>query len=410
MRASELVEKGVAEYTRGLPEEAERLWREALAADPGCERARTYLEQLRAPPRSGLRPPGGGAAPVPASELADAAPPKVESSPASTSPARGPVRFSLSPERLAAAHRSSSRSFARRALLLVGMATAVVVAIAWGLMAALAAGDASPVSAVRRAAASASATLAALPGEALRLVKPLAGTRGPEPAVPGATAKPIASAPPQQRGGGSDGGKAPGRLRRSTEPAGPAPTASPADGTLRRASLGTRWGMTLGELLTALPSASRISHADRSELWPLVVEARAERVDVGGHAYRAEFLFDHLGRLGAIRLESILRTTGDAVYDGLRASLAAELGDPSAAQAGLASLGRWAARSSWETSQARVDLEVRRPGLNQAPVLLVDIRSGNLMPIADSTIVLTLVAPDAKAGHAEQDDSDRLTP
>jgi len=43
-------------------------------------------------------------------------------------------------------------------------------------------------------------------------------------------------------------------------------------------------------------------------------------------------------------------------------------------------------------------------------VLLVDIRRGNLMPIADSTIVLTLVAPDAKAGHAEQDDSARLTP
>ena len=68
---------------------------------------------------------------------------------------------------------------------------------------------------------------------------------------------------------------------------------------------------------------------------------------------------------------------------------------------GLASLGRWAVRSSWETSLARVDLEVRRRGLNAAPVLLVDIRKGNLMPINDSTVVLTLIPPREKGERGE---------
>jgi hypothetical protein len=159
--------------------------------------------------------------------------------------------------------------------------------------------------------------------------------------------------------------------------------------------------MTLGELSTTLPSSSRISDAARSELWPLVVEARTDRVEIGGQPYRAEFLFDHLGRLGAIQLRSILGTTGDAVYDGLRANLTAELGVPSPDPAGLAGLGRLAARSSWETGLARVELEVRRRGLNDSPVLLVDIRSGNLMPVGDSTVVITLIAPDARGEHGE---------
>ena len=48
-RARELTEKGVVEYARGFPEEAERLWRDALAVDPGCERARAHHEQVRGP-------------------------------------------------------------------------------------------------------------------------------------------------------------------------------------------------------------------------------------------------------------------------------------------------------------------------------------------------------------------------
>ena len=128
MRANELVDKGVAEYARGLPEEAERLWREALAVDPGCERARTYLEQLRAAPGSGLRPPGVAAAPAPAGEPADAARPEAESSGGPTSPARGPARFSLSPEKARGGPPPGPRFFGRKAVLLVATAVAVIAA------------------------------------------------------------------------------------------------------------------------------------------------------------------------------------------------------------------------------------------------------------------------------------------
>jgi len=401
MRANELVDKGVAEYARGLAEEAARLWREALALDPGCERARTYLEQLRAAPGSGIRPPEVAVAPAPPGEPAEAVQPEPEFGGAPSSPARGPARFSVSPERLAAVHRPGPRFVGRKAVLLVATAAALIAAVAWGLAAVPTARDASPVSAVRRAVAAASAALATLPGKALHLARQLGEPLGPVPAAPGSPATAIAPGSPPQRGGGSDPRKATGPVRRSTGSAEPATPALPADGTLRRAALGTRWGMTLGELLTVLPSASPVSRAERSELWPLKVEARAERVDLGGQSYRADFLFDDLGRLGAIRLRSILTTTGDAVYAGLRADLAAELGEPSAEQAGPPNLGRWAAHSSWETSLARVDLEVRRQGLNAAPVLLVDIRKGDLMPIADSTVVLTLVAPTEKGERGE---------
>jgi hypothetical protein len=165
--------------------------------------------------------------------------------------------------------------------------------------------------------------------------------------------------------------------------------------------MGTRWGMTLEELLTTLPSAARISHAARSERWPLTAEARTDRVVLGGHPYRAEFLFDQLGHLAAIQFRSTLDTKGDAVHDGLRASLSAELGEPSADRTGMARPGRRDARWSWETSLARVDLEVRRPGLDRSPVLLVDVRRGDLMPIDGSTIVLTLVAPFPKGEQRE---------
>jgi hypothetical protein len=45
---SELLDQGVKAYTRGLVEEAERFWRDALALDPRSERARAYLRQLHA--------------------------------------------------------------------------------------------------------------------------------------------------------------------------------------------------------------------------------------------------------------------------------------------------------------------------------------------------------------------------
>jgi hypothetical protein len=389
-RARELTEKGVVEYARGFPEEAERLWRDALAVDPGCERARAYLEQVRGHPAGGFRPPG---APDVGPSAVTEVQPGIESGRGSAPPPRDPARFSLAPEKLAPVHRPILPIGARKALLLAAAATALLVAIAGGLRAASAGGASSPIMAGSRAAAAASAALAALPGEAVRIVDQLRGARGPAPAVSRPPAEVVASGPSQQRGGSREGRKTLAPTSRAAGSGQPAARAAPSGVTLAQAVLGTRWGMSLEEVLTVLPSASRVTHPARSGERRLTVEARVDRVELGGRPYRAEFLFDPAGRLGAIQVRSILGAAGDAAYEGLRAGLLAELGEPSENPAGPASPGRRVARSSWETSRGGVDLEVRKLGLDEAPVLLVDLREGDVRPIGDGMVVLTLVAP-----------------
>ena len=65
------LDQGVRAYTRGESAEAERIWMEALALDPGNDRVRAYLRQVRGE-RPGAPPPG---APVPPATAAQAAPP-----------------------------------------------------------------------------------------------------------------------------------------------------------------------------------------------------------------------------------------------------------------------------------------------------------------------------------------------
>jgi tetratricopeptide (TPR) repeat protein len=76
---AELIDQGIKAFTRGLKAEAERCWREALELDPGNERARAYLRQLRDagdPPASAAPAPAASvrAAPAPAAPVR-AAPP-----------------------------------------------------------------------------------------------------------------------------------------------------------------------------------------------------------------------------------------------------------------------------------------------------------------------------------------------
>ncbi len=61
----ELIDQGIKAYTRGLLEEAERCWREALEIDPENERARAYLRQLRER-NERLAAESGAPAPAPA--------------------------------------------------------------------------------------------------------------------------------------------------------------------------------------------------------------------------------------------------------------------------------------------------------------------------------------------------------
>ena len=92
-QSTELLDQGIRAYTRGLLDEAERYWREALEVDPANERAQAYLQQLAervkrvtAPSPAAVSPeqaaapapPGhgsaAGAAPEPAHPAEDFAP------------------------------------------------------------------------------------------------------------------------------------------------------------------------------------------------------------------------------------------------------------------------------------------------------------------------------------------------
>jgi tetratricopeptide (TPR) repeat protein len=64
-RPGELLDQGIKAYTRGLFDEAERCWREALEADPANERAQAYLRQLgERMKRLGTPPPGAAGEPA----------------------------------------------------------------------------------------------------------------------------------------------------------------------------------------------------------------------------------------------------------------------------------------------------------------------------------------------------------
>jgi tetratricopeptide (TPR) repeat protein len=70
-----LIDQGIKAFTQGRRADAERFWREALALDPGNERVRGYLRQLRPDPRS-ARPAGGAAAAASGKRAARAAGPR----------------------------------------------------------------------------------------------------------------------------------------------------------------------------------------------------------------------------------------------------------------------------------------------------------------------------------------------
>ena len=62
--ASQLIEQGIKAYTRGLLDEAQRCWQEALALEPLNDRAKAYLDLL-----AGARAAPGAPVPVPAVPL-----------------------------------------------------------------------------------------------------------------------------------------------------------------------------------------------------------------------------------------------------------------------------------------------------------------------------------------------------
>ena len=87
---AELIDHGIKAFTRGLHGDAERYWREALEIDPGNERVRGYLRQLKpGPPAEAAPAASAGKAAAPA--RAAAASPRA-SAPAPEAPAAKSTR------------------------------------------------------------------------------------------------------------------------------------------------------------------------------------------------------------------------------------------------------------------------------------------------------------------------------
>ncbi len=86
---AELIDHGIKAFTRGLHADAERYWREALELDPGNERVRGYLSQLR-PAAEAPSQAAPAVADARAAAVGSPAPAPKAPAPAPKAPARAP--------------------------------------------------------------------------------------------------------------------------------------------------------------------------------------------------------------------------------------------------------------------------------------------------------------------------------
>ena len=114
---------------------------------------------------------------------------------------------------------------------------------------------------------------------------------------------------------------------------------------------------------------------------------------MAGQPWSARFLFDGTGRLGAMVFRPAGPGTGvGRARDDLAAALTADYGRPRIekpdAPAGDGS------RLTWITADAIIELRDREIDSALARVLAVDIEAGDLRPLPDRGVVLTLGPPD----------------
>lgn len=119
-------------------------------------------------------------------------------------------------------------------------------------------------------------------------------------------------------------------LLAAAPPAPPAPAASTASERLlepSRAWRGARWGMTVDEVLKAIPGARRLDPATRLADGK-VVAAELGPMAQDGFDWRAHFLFED-GRLALVSLKNLpARLAGASDFEAVRARLARETGAP----------------------------------------------------------------------------------
>ena len=303
-------------------------------------------------------------------------------SPPGTAPRRG--RFSV-PDRADSVPRSS-RSRARRRAAIATVALALLAGATWGV---LAGGDqraARVLAAGRRVFAAATGRLAAFTADVSRELRGLVHPRVPDSPADG----PAGDGPP------APPGDARSRLPVPRDDAALQPDVLPAPGgashNIAGITRGVRWGMTVQDLLAAVPSALPVAEggAARTGESPRV---RVERIKVHGRVFRADYLFDRSGRLGAIQLQLASESRSGEAYDDLVSALSAELGRPVLEPEERSRTGPWDRSVSWITRGARVDLHGWERGVGAARVFAVDMQRGSIWPMDEGSVVLTLLDP-----------------
>lgn len=117
----------------------------------------------------------------------------------------------------------------------------------------------------------------------------------------------------------------------ATTPA-PAPpaTAAAADRLLDATAAwrAARWGMTVDEVLKAFPGQARPLQPEQRLADGKVIAAGIEKLELGGLAYRAHFLFEG-GKLALVSLKTLAaKAAQGSDYEAIKARLAAETGQP----------------------------------------------------------------------------------
>ena len=392
----------------GSSTQAQQLRKAALAARDGNPRARAYLDRISsqqpwpppgdaAPTPPGLSLLGSMVSPVPGEAQSPAARPEAEAPPEAAAPAAKPAnalppvgspatekrRFSIPdgglPSRwLPRWDRRAKVVVGAMGLLVAGALAARLVTTNRERIAGVWAAGREHAAGAWRGLSSAVArvTDAAFGSRPPPTAGPQAAPSGTSPAPPKATAR-ATRAPTAGLGAGPTG-------------AAPVPGAPAATRYLWRAQT---WGLSVADVLRAFPGTAR-TEGPPLQSEGLAARVALARVRMAGHLWLAQFLFDSADRLDAIQLRPAGHPSEAAIAgEDLAAALVADYGRPRGEEKGPPppEHGR---RLVWTTADGLIELQESEIDASQARVMAVDLRAGDVRPLPDRRVILTLRPPE----------------
>ncbi len=197
-------------------------------------------------------------------------------------------------------------------------------------------------------------------------------TSPPQPAK--TAASPPSAAPPRRQ-------PPPAKGRRHAMAIGTAAPPRVESGVGGVAWRAARWGMTVEDVLGAFPGEAVRAQASVSER--ISVRAAIEHAVIGTHTYNVSFFFGRDGRLAAVQMSPDTRGQSAAhAYHELADWLSGELGPPASHDARSRPSGTWSETSSWTTPDSSISLRVAETVAQDARILAVDVRSGDVHAFA----------------------------